>query len=238
MTLAVIERFTVGGVAMLTSATYACSGLRQCSCAAVSARARYTAGSVAVAIAILLALDRVSAVVSYGLLCLAIVIVYVADLSQEQSERKRRVASLTPRAVADVTPTVWVAVAAISPLTLAPYVVLREELVPALVVGVSAYAMSAVAWRLATAPAQLAGGDPLSERVHDRCTRYRRAGLSALLAVTAVFVFVSFVNGGLAVVTPVQRALPPLLMAVCVVLWVWVSRRDRLLSRAAYEASS
>jgi len=80
--------------------------------------------------------------------------------------------------MADAAPTVWVVIAAISPLMLTPYVVLREQLAPAFMVGVCALIMATIAWRLASSAVQLDGEDLQLERMRERAWRSKRAGLT------------------------------------------------------------
>ncbi len=242
MHIPVTERLAVGALAALATIVYARSGLREGSRTTASALARYIVAAVALAIAILLAFDKVPAVVSYGLLCLAMVSIYVDDLLQEEHARRRRVASLAPRPVADAAPTAWIVIAAMSPLMLAPYIVLREQLTAALMVAVCVLVMATIAWRLASAPVQLAGENLQLERMRDRVWRSKRAGITAVLAVGIVFVFISFVNAGLSVVTAVQRDLGLLsqVMWAVLALWVmaWIAWYQRRLSRSSCSASS
>ncbi len=173
-----VDRLSVCAVAALCALVYAGCGIRAGSCTTASGLARYIVAGVAVVIAILVGLNKTSAVVSYGLLCLALVSVYVVDLVREEHARKRRVASLAPRPMADAAPTVWVVIAAISPLMLTPYVVLREQLAPAFMVGVCALIMATIAWRLASSAVQLDGEDLQLERMRERAWRSKRAGLT------------------------------------------------------------
>ena len=119
------------------------------------------------------------------------------------------------RPVADIVPTVWVALAVAAGLMLAPYVFLDEQRVAAVIVGFCAFVMAGIAWRIASAPRQLFGEDVRYERVRDRYSRTRKAGVTAVVAIGTIMVFMSFVNYNLATVLPLQRTL------LSVSWWTW-----------------
>jgi hypothetical protein len=141
----------------------------------------------------------------------------LADLLQDERARaqRRRVALLAPRPTADVVPTVWVALAVAAGLMLAPYVFLGEQRVAAVIVGFCAFVMAGIAWRIASAPRQLYGEDVRYERIRDRYSRTRKAGVTAVLAMGTIMVFISFVNYNLPTVLPFQRTL------LGVSWWTW-----------------
>ena len=198
---------------------------------------RFVVAPVALVIAVLVGLGIVQPAVAYGLVALAGVSAFLFNQLQEEHARRRRVASLVPRAATEIVPAVWILSAAASALLLTPYVVLGEQRAAALMVGICALAMAAIAWRIASAPAQLAGGDIRSERMRDRAMRSRRTGLTAIVAVGSVFVFLSLVNSELPVVTPLQRLFDftSLIVSVALLAWVawYVHHLDRL-SCSAY----
>ncbi len=242
-TLVEHQRLVVEAVAGLAAVFYAGLGVRVGSSKMASALARYVVASVSLGAGSLLALGRIPAVVAYGLLCLAITCIPAADLWHEGRGHKRRVASLAPRPMADTVPTVWVVVAAISPLMLTPYVALREQVAAAFMVGVSALVMATIAWRLASSPVQLTGDDDLKlERMRECAWRSKYAGVTAVIAVGSVMVFIGFVNADLPVVTPVQGILSNLsfivwagLAAWWAACWIWYGHR---LSQSSFSGSS
>ncbi len=191
---------------------------------------RYCIATVALGIALLVLPGILSPVVGYGLLCLALGSKYLFDLLHDERARRRRVAPLTPRPVAEVVPTIWIALAAVSALMLTPYITLGEERAAAFLVGVCALGLAAIAWRITTAPVQLEGeGNPHAERMHDRAMRYRKAGLSCVIAVGTIMVFVDFVYSGL----PFQRIFSLLLMGIWAGLALWVILHSRHLDHVA-----
>lgn len=216
----VLQRIVVVAMAGLTVVQYFGWGTRE---------RRLLVAPVALVIGVLVGLGAVPPVVGYGLLCLAMVSVY---LVREEHARRRRVASLAPRPMVDAVPMVWIASAAASAFMLTPYVVFAEQRAAALMVGACALVMAAIAWRIASAPVELTGTDVPLERVRDRVWRSRRAGIAAVLAIGIVFVFISFVNAELTVVMPVQRVflLVSLLGWAALAAWVawYVHRLDRL----------
>lgn len=126
-----------------------------------------------------------------------------------------------------------------------PYVLLDEQRIAALLVGFCVLAMAAIAWRVASAPAQLAGEDVRSERVRDRTMRGVRSGITAVLAVGSVFVFISFENADLPSVIPLQRALQVVSEAVwatfassVILWWTWGAWHVRRLGRASVPTDS
>jgi len=105
-TVAEHQRLTLCALAASEAIVYAGLGVRVGKSEIASALARYILAGVALAIGALLALDRIPPLVSYGLLCLAGVNIYLADLWHDRRAHKRRVASLAPRPMADAIPTV------------------------------------------------------------------------------------------------------------------------------------
>ncbi len=226
-----LEQITVAAVAVLAAILYGRSAMR--TDPEQSAPARYVVALVGVLMAVSVLLGWLAPVLSYAVLCLTIVSVYAADLNAEERAHRRRVASLAPRPVAAAIPALWVATAAASSLMLVPYVLLGEQQIAALIVGLCSLAMAAIAWRLATAPVLIVGEDAVAARARDRARRELRVSLAAATAVAIAFVFMSFVNAQLPVVLPVQRVLHALSVAVWVVLWAWGWWRYRRFSRAA-----
>jgi hypothetical protein len=212
----------VSAVASLVIICNVVLGVRERRGDAASALSRFVVAFIALVIGVLVVLHVALPVVGYGLLCLLLVSYQLFDQLQDEHARRRRVASLTPRPAAEAVPTIWVAVAAASVLLLAPYVTLGEQRAAALIVGICALVMAGIAWRIASAPVQLKGADIRSERMRDRASRFRKAGLSAVVAIGSIFVFIGFVNADLAVVTPLQRILLNVSFATWIGLLAWV----------------
>ena len=202
-----------------------------------SALSRFAVALVAFVVAVLVFVPIISPVVGYGMLCVALVSIYLFDLLREEHTRRRRVASLTPRPAAEAVPSVWVAMAVASVLMLAPYVILGEQRVSALIVGICAFVMAGIAWRIASAPVQLDGEDIQTERIRDRASRSRKAGLAAVLAIGSIFVFISFVNADLPAVLPLQRTLLLVSFVTWAGLWAWVTLYWRYLDGLSCSAS-
>ncbi len=201
------------------------------------ALARFVIAAVALAIGVLVLLSIISPIVGYGLLCLALGSVYFFDLLRDERARRRRVAHLTPRPVAEIVPIVWIALAVASVFMLAPYLILGEQRGAALMVGVCALAIAGIAWRIASAPVALEGEDPRSERVHERAQRHLKAGISCVIAIGTIFVFVTFVNSNTPAVAPLQRLFVPVSMGSWAGLWLWVTLYSRYIDRVSSAAS-
>jgi hypothetical protein len=224
------RNLAVAATAAFVIILYGVLGLRRGRCDPERARPLFAVAVVAFLIAAVVILQVVSAVVGYSLLCLALAGFQLEDLLQDERARarQRRVALLAPRPAADVAPTVWVVLAAASVLALAPYVVLNEERAAATIVGVCALVMAAIAWRIASAPVQLYGEDIESERLRDRRSRTRKAGVTAVIAMGSIMVFISFVNYSLPAVLPLQRTL------LSVSWWTWAASGASVLLYSAY----
>lgn len=231
-----LQSLAISAVAVFGAIVYLNIGLRMRRCDKASARSRFLIAFVALVLAALVLLGIIAAVVGYGVLCLALASVYLFDLFQEEHARRRRVASLTPRPVADAVPTVWVAITVASVLMLAPYVILAEQRTAALMVGTCVLAMAVIAWRVASAPVQLKGEDIQFERVRERASRSRKAGMSAVVALGSVMVFVGFVNVGLPAVLPWQRTLYLVSLLTWASVWAWVALYWRHLDRLSCSA--
>ena len=206
---------SLSAVAALAALVHAVLGIRARRCDPQSGFLHFVVASVALVIAMLILLGVVSPSIGYAMLCLALASFTLFDLLQDEHTRRRRVASLAPRPPAEALASLWIAIAAASVLLLAPYVILGEERGAALTVGICALIMSGIAWRIASAPVQLYGEDIRSERLRDRASRSRKAGLTATVAAGTIFAFISFVNAGLPEVLPLQR----LFLALSLVTW-------------------
>jgi hypothetical protein len=211
------QNVTVAAVGFLVTIVYGVLGTRNRRCDPPYARAFFVTAFVAFVIGLLVVSRLVSAVVGYSLLCLALAGFQLADLLKDElaRARRRRVALLAPRSAAEAAPTIWVALAAASVLPLTPYVILNEERAAATIVGVCALVMAAIAWRIASAPRQLYGEHIQSEWMRDRRSRTRKAGITAVIAMGSIMVFISFVNYNLPAVLPLQRTL------LSVSWWTW-----------------
>lgn len=226
-----LGNLTIGATAVFGAILMVAIGLRQRGCDGEAARTRFAFAAVALVIAVLVLSRAVSSVVGYALLCLALVGSQLVDLLREERTRRRRVASLVPRPAADAVPTVWVAIAVASTTMLAPYVILGEQRVAALPVGLCAIAMAAIAWRTASGPAQLRADDVRYERMHDRASRSRKAGMAAVVAIGSVYAFICFVNVALSAVLPLQHVLVPVAFATWAGVAAWVLLYSHYLDR-------
>ncbi|MDP9111548.1 MAG: hypothetical protein M3M96_07950 [Candidatus Eremiobacteraeota bacterium] len=237
MNIGISESAAIGAVALLCAIVNVGLGIRAGRCDRTSALSRFSVAFIALVVAVLVFVPIVSPVAGYGVLCLALVSVFLFDLLREEHTRRRRVASLTPRPAAEPVPSVWVAIAVASVLMLAPYVILGEQRAAALIVGACAFVMAGIAWRIASAPMQLEGEDIQTERVRDRASRSRKAGLTAVLAIGSIFVFISFVNADLPAVLPLQRTLLLVSLLTWSGLWAWVMLYGRYLDSLSPSAS-
>lgn len=222
------QNLMVAAVAFLATMSYGILGIRNRHCDPPYARAFFITALVAFTIGVLVLLRVVSPVVGYSLLCLALAGFQLADLLQDEHARaqRRRVALLAPHPAADIVPTVWVALAVAAGLMLAPYVILNEQRVAAAIVAVCAFVMAGIAWRIASAPRQLFGEDLQYERMRDRYSRARKSGVTAVVAMGTIMVFMSFVNYDLHTTLPLLRTLQSVswwtwaLSAVSLVLYI------------------
>lgn len=198
-----------------------------------SANARYAVAGFSLLLGVLAMVRLLAPIVTYSLLCLGMTSIYAFDLVREERLRTVRVASLAPRGRLDTIPAIWIGTAVASTLMLVPYFLLGEEVVAASIVTACALAMATIAYRILGAPMLLCGGDAATERLRDRARRSTRVGLTCVVAIGTVFVFISFVNGHVASVTPAQQALNFAALALWAVLWVWQSLRVRRLDAGA-----
>ena len=232
-----VERIEIAAIAALVGVVYLVLARRVGRHGEASAAARYAIAAASFVIAALVALGGLAPVVGYSVLCLSLATVFLADLVQEERAHRRRVASLSPRAAADRVPTVWIAITLLATLTLVPYVLGGVDVVPASIAVACALAMVAIAWRVASAPTQLTGedcqGDPQTEHLRDRASRARRTGLTCVVAIGSIALFIGFVNatppavGGLGRITVIEMLL------VWAALWVWQAWYVRRVSQSA-----
>ncbi len=187
-----VGSLAVGAFAVSAAIAYALRAVRTGRGDVPSALSNFFAVVASLIIGALVLLHVASAVVGYAVLCLALAIFQLFDLLQDEQVRRRRAASLVPRPAAEAVPTVWVAVAAASVLILAPYVILGEQRGAALMVGTCALIIAGIAWRVASGPVQLRGENIRDERMRDRASRTRKAGVPAVIAIGSIFVFISF----------------------------------------------
>jgi hypothetical protein len=231
------ESFLVAATAVFVGFVCVGTGIRVIHSGTASALSRFLIASVALVIAALTILRVISPVVAYGALCLALVSVFLFDLLRAEHARRRRVASLAPRPAAEVVPTVWVAIAVASVLMLAPYVIFDQQRAAAFMVGICALVMAGIAWRIASAPVQLKGLDIQSERMRDRASRFKRAGLSTVVAVGSIMVFIGFVGFDSPAELPWQRILHVVAFVTWTGLLAWVMLYWRRLERLSHSMS-
>jgi hypothetical protein len=203
------ENLAIAAVAFLATIVYGALGIRNRQCDPPNARALFVTASLALIIALLVLLDVLSPVVGYGFLCLALAAFQLADLLQDERARacERRIALLTPRAAAELVPTLWVAIAVAAGLMLAPYVILDIQPVAAALVAFCTFSMAGIAWRIVSGPRQLFGEDVRYERIRDRYHRTRKSGVTAVVAMGSIMVFIVFVNYDSHTTLPLLRTL-------------------------------
>lgn len=220
------QRIDVAAVAAIFGVAYLVVALLRRRHGETSALGLFAVAASGFAIAALVALHYLAPVVAYSVLCFSGATVLLADMLQDEHARRRRVASLSPRPPADSVPIVWITIALTSTLLLVPYVLRGIAVAPALIVAGCAIGMAAIAWRIASAPTQLTGedpaGDPRTEHIRDRALRARKAGLTCVVTIGSIGLFIRFVDetlpsgGGLGIAT--VRAL----LAVWAMLAIWV----------------
>lgn len=217
------------------AAVYGHLAFRKRDCDRVSSRALFVVAAAALVLAVLAFFQILSAVIGYSLVCLTLVCYQLFDLLQNEHDRarRRRVALLAPRPAAEAVPTVWVALAVACASMVAPYVLLGEQRAAALIVAVCALVMAGISWRIASAPVQLFGENVRSEQMRDRASRTRKAGVTAVVAMGSIMVFIVFVNSGLPAVTLPQRALQSISWFVWILSSVWVMWYSTRLERLA-----
>lgn len=207
----------VAAIAFLAAVVYAFLGLRNRTCDRPYARALFVTALVAFLIGLLALFQIVSPVIGYSFLCLALSGFQLADLLQDEQARarRRRIAIVAPRPAAELVPTIWVSLAIAAGLMIVPYVILDKQRLAAVIVAVCAFLMAGIAWRIASAPRQLFGEDLRYERMRDRYSRTRKAGLTAVIAMGSIMAFTVFVNHDLHTVLPLLSTLQS------VSWWLW-----------------
>lgn len=186
------QRLVISGTAALTAIVVGTSALRASGRLVAIARCAVACGALADVALILTSV--IAPEIGYALLGLLLVTVYLAEVVQDERERKRRTASLAPRPRIDIVLGIWIVAALLSALMLAPYVLDETHRLAAAIVGLCTIAMAGIAWRIAAAPQQLDGENPERERVKTRKHRVIRVAITSGLAVAIVFVFSAFVN--------------------------------------------
>lgn len=202
------ENLMIAAVALSAAPAYVLLGIRNRSDRPY-ARAFFATAFVELIVGLLVLFKLVSPVVGYSFVCLALAGFQLADLLQDEQARarQRRAALLTPRPAAEVVPTVWVSLAVGSGLMAAPYVILGDQRLAASIVALCTFLMAGISWRIASAPRQLFGEDVRRERSRDRCSRSRKAGLTAVVAMGSIMVFTVFVNHDMHTTSPLLRTL-------------------------------
>jgi len=195
----------------------------------VTALPRYIVACLAFGIAVGVLVHFVAPTVAYAILCLSLVARSVADLISEERAPRRRAALLQRSRRVDPVLLTWIGLAAISALLLAPYFLVKEDRLAAIVVAGCVVMMALVAWRIASAPPILFGNDLEAEQVVDRETRAIRTGLTCTLAVGTVFVFACFVGASPSIAyNRIAILATPVVWAG---MWIWQSIYARRLSR-------
>lgn len=196
----------------------------------ISALPRYAVSGVGFGIAILVFAHIVSPAVGYAIVCLSLAIRAVADLVSEEHAPRRHSALLGRARNIDAVLLAWIAMAAVSALSLIPYVLEGADRVAAILVCACVAAMLLVAWRIASAPPLLAGDDLDAEQVVDRETRATRTGNACFLAIAAVAVFNGF-TGPVEASATSHFSIVVATFVVAAGLLVWKSAYARRLSR-------
>jgi hypothetical protein len=215
------QRFALAAFAALFAVVYIASAW---TIRGRSLIARCGVALVAIAAGALVTFGRIEPVVAYALICLSGVAVYIVDLVQEERARRRRVASLSPRARLNLIPSLWAIVAALSAALVAPYTLHEGNRFAAAVVALCTMAMAAISWRIASAPLALAGWcDIETERKAQRALRATKSGLASILAVGTVYVFASFANQAATGATPLEHSVNSVAFFVWIGLGAWVA---------------
>lgn len=215
------QRIVVFATAILAGAVYLLTALRVRHGGEASAPARFAIAGFVFVIALLVMMRVLEPVVGYSLTCFSLVAVFFVDLLRDEHMRRRRVAMLKPRSAAEFVPAVWIAVTLLSTLVLLPYIAGGINVTAALISATCAIAMAAIAWRVASAPMQLSGNDPRVEHLRERACRARQVGLTCVVAIGSLALFVSFsivrppAFGGLGRITGIE------MLVVWAALWIW-----------------
>ncbi len=182
-------RVAVALVALLASAVTWHAARRSCD---GGAPARYLLAASMLALAGLAIVGVLAPVIAYSLTCLGLATGYLVALVREERARARRYAALTPRPPIEPVPAIWIGVALLSTVALIPYASAGSTAFAAAIVGLCALAMATIAWRIATAPTQITGDNPQLERRHERTLRTVKIGLTSIVTVGSIAVFLSF----------------------------------------------
>jgi hypothetical protein len=149
----------------------------------------YIVAIICFSIAPLALTHRLSAGVTYAILCVTLATRAVVMLTIEERSRLRRAALLQRSRGVDAILLAWIVIATSSVLLLLPPVLDRTDVAAASAVAVCVVAMAGVAWRIATAPPVLVGNDVEAELLLDRKRRIFRAGIVCVIAVGSVMFF-------------------------------------------------
>lgn len=161
----------------------------------VSVLPRYVIAAIGFGIACALFAQVIPPSIAYAILCVALVVRPIADQLAEERAPRRRSALLGRSRRIDPVLATWIGVAAVSPLSLIPWVIDEASRTAAIVVAACVVAIVVVAWRIASAPLLLFGNDLKAEQAVDRETRTVRTGNTCSIAVAAVSVYTGFAAG-------------------------------------------
>lgn len=194
------------------------------------------------AIAALVWLRAIAPIIGYDVLCVTPAGFYLADLLEDERERRRRVALLAPRPPVEMVPAIWIGVTALATTAPLLWFVLgsagrvQELIAQALITWLCALAIVAIAWRIASAPMQLTGEDPHAEQLRERVLRARKAAISCAVALGIVNAFIT-----VAMQTTVLAGADAekwILQALWFGLIIWQFLYTYLISRSAPKACS
>lgn len=196
----------------------------------ISPAPRYAVSGIGFAVAIVVAAHVVPPAVGYAMLCLALAGRCVADQVAEERAPRRRAALVGRSRRVDPVLLTWIGLSAASSLLLVPWMLDNATRASAILVELCVVAMLVVAWRVASAPLLLFGGDLEAEQVVDRETRVNRTGNACFVAVAAVSVSIGFI-GAPSPTADYRYAMVLATLALCGVLVSWKSIYARRLAR-------
>jgi hypothetical protein len=233
-----VFRITFAGVGAFEGFVFLWLGLRVRRHGEASVAARFVTAALGFASAPLVALNVVSPIVAYSILCFSIAAVFLADLVREERALRRRIALLSPRPAIEGVPTVWMTITLFSTLTFIPYILGGIDAIAALISLACAIAMLAIAWHIATASSQLTSEDPHAEHTSERASRARKIGLTCVVTIGTIFCFVSFAHAQPPFAWGLGRITFLDLIVLWVGLWIWQALYARRISRSGRAIST
>ena len=170
--------------------------------------------------------------VGYAILCLLLAMRCVADLISEECAPRRHSAFLWRSRSVDPVLLIWIAIAFIASLSVAPSIIEGTNRGAAIVVTACAVMMLAVAWRIASAAPLLIGDDLAAAQAVDRETRVTRTGNTCFFTVAAAGAFNGFTGyAGTSFSAGSNRAVVLAMLIIAALLLLWKSIYVRRMSR-------